>query len=121
MTDNLFGDQWTDLNSGELRLLLIERIPGPGQYDGRSKKKLCLPLAGSSCQITLTFRDTKIVAVEAGPAFDAAEWERITEEIENSILTGPMKVGREYSFSSLRVLGSWHGERCGVQNFSTAR
>ena len=81
------------------------------------KKKLCLPLAGSSCRIALTFRDTKIVAVEAGPAFDAAEWERITEEIENLILTGPMKVGREYSFSSLRVLGSWHGERCGVQIF----
>ena len=28
-----------------------------------------------------------------------------------------MKVGRDYSFSSLRVLGSWHGERCGVQFF----
>ncbi len=74
-----------------------------------------LPLAGSSCRIVLTFSDKKIVAIEPGPAFDAAEWERVSEEIEKSIFAGPLKVGREYSFSSFRVPGWWRGDRSGVQ------
>ena len=84
------------------------RIGGPGQYDDRSNdsNKLYLPLAGSSCRIGLTFRDKKIVAIGPGPVFDAAEWDRVSEEIEKSILAGPLKVGREYSFSSFRVPGS---------------
>ncbi len=117
MTDNLFRDSWTDLDSAELRLLLDKRIGAPGQYDGRSNNpnKLYLPLAGSSCRIVLTFREKKIVAIEPGQAFDTAEWGRVSEEIEESILAGPMKVGREYSFSSFRVAGSWRGDRSGVQ------
>jgi hypothetical protein len=63
----------------------------------------------------LTFRENEIIAIERGPAFDAAEWARISEEIEKSILVGPLKVGREFSFSSFRVTGSWRGERSGVQ------
>jgi hypothetical protein len=75
MSDNLLQDTWTDLDSGELRLFLNERIRGPGQYDGRSNNlnKLYLPLAGASCRIGLMFRDKKIVAIEPGPAFDAAD------------------------------------------------
>jgi hypothetical protein len=117
MTSNLLRETWTDLDSAELRLLLDERIGGPGQYNDRSNssQKLYLPLAGSSCRLGLTFRDKKIVALEPGPAFDAAEWERVCEEIEKSILVGQLKVGREYSFSSFRVLGSWRGDRSGVQ------
>lgn len=117
MKDNLLREKWTNLDSYELRLLLDKRIGGPGQYDGRSKhpNKLYLPLAGSSCRIELTFRDKKIVTIKPGPAFDATEWERISEEIEKSILAGPLKVGREYSFSSFRVLGSWRGDRSKVQ------
>lgn len=117
MTANLLSETWTNLDSYELRLLLNERIGGPGQYHDRSNNptNFYLPLAGSSCRIGLTFRDKKIVAIEPGPAFDAAEWERVSEEIENSILTGPLKVGREYSFSNFRVPGSWRGDRSGVQ------
>jgi hypothetical protein len=63
----------------------------------------------------LTFRKKQIVTIEPGPAFDASEWERVSDEIEKSILVGPMKVGREYSFSSFRVPHSWRGERSGVQ------
>ena len=105
-----------DLDSAELRILLDERIGGPGQYHGRSENPnvLNLPLAGTSCRISLTFREAKILAIEPGPAFDSAEWERISEEIEKSILTGPMKVGRDFSFSSFRVPGSWKGERSGL-------
>jgi hypothetical protein len=67
MTDNLLRDRWADLDSGELRLLLNERIRGPGQYDGHSNNpnKLYLPLVGSSCRIGLTFRDKKVIAIEA--------------------------------------------------------
>ena len=106
-----------NLDSFELRLLLDKRIRGPGQYHGRSinPNKLYLPLAGSSCRIGLTFRDKKIVAIEPGPAFDAVEWERVSEEIEKSILSGPQKIGRGYSFSSFRVAGSWRGDRSCVQ------
>ena len=117
MTFNLLSKTWTNLDSFELRLLLDKCIGGPGQYDGlpNNANKLYLPLAGSSCRIGLTFRDKKIIAIEPGPAFDATEWERVSEEIEKSILAGSPKVGREYSFSSFRVLGSWRGDRSGVQ------
>lgn len=117
MTANLLSETWTNLDSSELRLLLDKRIGGPGQYDGRSNNpnKLYLPLAGASCRIGLTFRDKQIVAIEPGPAFDAAEWERVSDEVEKSILAGVLKVGREYSFSSHRVTGSWRGDRSGMQ------
>ncbi len=117
MTANLLSERWTDLDSAELRLLLDERIGGPGQYRDRSDNPnvLYLPLAGATCRVSLTFRGAKIDAIEPGPAFDAAEWKRISEEIDKSILTGPIKVGREFSFSSFRVPGSWKGERSDLQ------
>ena len=97
------------------------RIGGPGQFDGstenlnKSKTKFYLPLARESCRITLTYVDSRIVAIEPGLAFDPVEWARVSEEIEKSILTGPVKVGREYSFCNFRVVGSWRGDRSGVQ------
>jgi hypothetical protein len=114
---NLLRKTWTDLDSAELRLLLDERVGGPGQYQGRSDNpnKLYLPLAGANCRIALTFRDKKIVAIEPGPAFDPPEWERVAAEIERSVLSGQTRIGREFSFSSFRVSGSWLGHRCGVQ------
>src|SRR5437762_9289413 len=117
MAKDLLRDTSTDLDSAELRLLLDERIGGPGQYDGQSENpdKLYLPLAGTSCRIKLTFRDNKIMAIEPGPAFDADQWERISQEIESSILAGPMRVGRDFSFSSFRVEGSWRGDHSGLQ------
>ena len=48
-------------------------------------------------------------------AFNAAEWEGVGQEIEHSLLAGVPKVGRDYSFSSLPVEGSWRGARSGVQ------
>lgn len=117
MATNLIRAEWENLDSAELRLLLDERVGGPGQYDSRDAgpDTLYLPLARASCKIKLTFRNGKIVKAEPGPAFNAAEWERICEEIEESILSGPLKVGREYSFSTFRVLGSWRGIRSGIQ------
>jgi hypothetical protein len=117
MAENLLRETWANLDSHELRLLLDKRIGGPGQFDDRhaNPNKFYLPLARASCRVALTFRDKKIVAVEPGPAFDAAEWQKIADEIESAILVGAPKVGREYSFSSFRVPGSWRGVRSGVQ------
>ncbi len=117
MSDNLLRVEWRDLDSAELMLLLYERIGRSGQYDDSSSNpnKFHLPSAGSSCRVSLTFRDKKIVAIESGEAFDAVEWMKISKEIEGSILAGPLKVGRDYSFNSFRVTGSWRGEHSGVQ------
>ena len=117
MTRNLLKDEWKDLDSDELMLLLHERIGRPGQYDDASgsPNKFYLPFARSACRVALTFGKKSIVAVEPGEAFDAAEWMKINKEIEESVLAGPLKKGREYSFSSFRVTGSWRGDRSGVQ------
>lgn len=115
MIPTLLKDKWANLDSHELRLILDARIGRPGQHDGHNPNKLYLPLAGTSCKIALIFQDQKIVSIEPGPAFDNREWEQICDEIETSILIGQTKVGREYSFSSYRVLGSWRGDHSGVQ------
>ncbi len=117
MGDNLLCDRWAALDSAELRLLLNARIGGPGQYQDRSNnpKTFYLPLAGSKCQIKLTFDGKRIIAVERGPAFDSATWTQISAEIENCILAGSLKVGRAFSFSSFPVAGFWQGKTSQVQ------
>jgi hypothetical protein len=115
MITNLLQTGWTDLDSAELRFILLERIGKPGQYDdlNGNPNTFYLPLAGSSCQIKLTFSESKqIVAIEPGPAFNAAQWGQVVEEIER---TESPKVGRDCSFSSFRVAGSWRGKRSSVQ------
>ena len=115
MTINLLKSSWADIDSAELRFILLECIGKPGQYDGRdaNPNTFYLPLARSSCRIKLAFSDNKqIKAIEPGPAFDPAQWQQIIEEIER---TGPYKVGRDCSFSTFRVPGSWRGKRSGVQ------
>ena len=106
-----------NLDSTELRVLLHELIGGTGQSDdlGRAKpRNFYIPLAGPSCRVVLKFKGKKIIAIEPGEAFDAAQWQQISNEIEHSI-TGGTKVGRDYSFSGRRVKGSWRGEHSGVQ------
>jgi hypothetical protein len=76
---------------------------------------LYLPLAREACRVALAFRSNEIVAIEPGAAFDPAEWERLCEQFEKEVLVGPLKVGRNYSFSSFRVSGWWRGNRSGVQ------
>jgi hypothetical protein len=115
MKANLLNEVWSKLDYFELMHVLHERIGHPGQYDGVSTNKFYLPLADESCRIVLTFRDNKITAIKPGPAFDADEWDRISEEIKQSIVNGSQKVGRDYSFSSFRVQGSWQGDHSGVQ------
>ena len=112
MTENLLLPTWTNLDSQELRILLHERF-GHGQM--RNARTLVMPLGGESCRIEVVFRDEAIESVSPGPAFDALEWQQISEQIERSILVGTAKIGREYSFSSFRVSGSWRGSGSGLQ------
>jgi hypothetical protein len=115
MATDLLKSGWTDLDSAELRFILLECIGGLGQYYGRDSNPntFYLPLAGPSCRIKLIFSNSKqIIAIQPGPAFDPTQWEKVVQEIER---TGPYKVGRDCSFSSFRVVGSWRGKRSGVQ------
>lgn len=115
---NLLSKKWANIEDpSELRLLLHQYIGGPGQYYDRSKNpnKWYLPLAGSACRVALTFQGKKIAAIERGPACDAAEWRRIRQQIDKSLFDVSLKVGRDYSFSSFRVSGSWRGCRSEVQ------
>lgn len=115
LPQNPLSEKWIDVDSDELRLLLGKRFgPGLGQYDGKDDK-LYLPLAGAQSRIVLTFDSNGIAAIEPGESFDSAEWNRVSQEIERSILDGTPKTGRDYSFSSFPVQGSWRGRRSGVQ------
>lgn len=120
MATNLLRTTWTQLDSHELRLLLHKRIGGPGQYHDReaSPHRIHLSLAGVDCRITLTYSGQAIASVEPGQAFDQSQWDAIAEEIETKVLAGPERIGREYSFCSYRVSGSWRGDRSGVQILS---
>ncbi len=120
MTDNLLDPTWADADLHELRLLLAERIGGPGQYSERTGtyeyyNTLFLPLAGKDCRIALGYCGNRIVSIKRGEAFDPTQWCKIAAEFNESILNGPPKVGREFSFSSFRVLGSWRGNGSGIQ------
>ena len=116
MTSNLLIDRWAELPSDELRLLLRETIGGLGQIEKEdSQKKLYIPEGRNRCKVVLTYTDHKITKIEPGPAFSRDEWQSISEEIDKSILVGPTKVGRDVSFCSFRVDGSWRGEKSGVQ------
>ena len=75
MDENLLRKTWSNLDSHELRLLFDKRIGGPGQFDGReaNPNTFYLPQAREHCRVVLTFKDKKVIAVEPGQAFDAAE------------------------------------------------
>lgn len=114
MPNNLLSGR--DLDSYELRILLHERIGGGQAELGLPNPNgFYLPEAGPNCRIVLTFKNKKVITIEPGLAFDAAEWQQINNEIDRSLLAGPTKIGREYSFSGHRVAGSWRGERSGIQ------
>src|SRR5262249_50099301 len=115
MGENLLRDSWADLDQTDLRLLLQERIGRPGQYDS-DENVIHLPLGREQCRVSLTYKGAKIIAIEAGLAFDREEWDRICAEIEGPIMKGPLRVGRDISFNTKGVGGWWRGERSEVQN-----
>lgn len=115
MATNLLDDVPKDIDRHELRQFLDYRVGGPGQYDSTVTNKLYLPQGGSSCQLILIYDGAEIVGLQQGYAFDATVWRALVQEMTSLLLSGPMKIGREFSFSSYRVEGSWQGERSGVQ------
>jgi len=113
MLANLLGR----VPSQELRVVLGERVGQTGQYGGASDdpNNFYLPLWGDSCQVVLTYDGAEIIGVERGPALSVEEWERLNEELENSLVRGPQTLGRDFSFNGHRVLGWWRGAQSGVQ------
>ena len=117
MPENLLKSSWRDLDPTELMIVLHERMGGTwqGNLSARRPSELYIPMFGPTCRVMLRFRGPKITAIERGPFFDRTQWDQISNEIENSVLKGPRRVGREYSFSGRRVTGSWRGNVSGVQ------
>jgi hypothetical protein len=114
--ENLFKPEWSALESDDLRVLLENRIGGPGQSSGEpDDHRLYLPLAGAACRLALGFKGTAISAIEPGPAFDAKRWSEISATIDALLDTKPDKIGRDIAFSAFRVTGWWRGERSWVQ------
>ncbi len=110
-------EDWKDAEPAELRILLDERIGGPGQYADLkgAPNKLSIPRAGQACKLILIFKDQRVSRIERGPAFDEGQWRAIVREIGTSLLVGVPKTARDLAFSSYRVDGSWRGERSGLQ------
>jgi hypothetical protein len=106
----------SDPNVSELLVFLYEHMKGTWQGNilSREPTELYIPMGKAECRVKLTFEGPKLKTIEPGPAFDRYEWEQIKTEIERST-AGPMRVGREFSFSPRRVTGSWRGSRSGVQ------
>jgi hypothetical protein len=117
-TRNLLAEVPAAVDLYELRDLLDLRIGGPGQYDGESRSRLYLPQARGACRVVLIYDKDSLSTlqrIEPGAAFDEVQWQEILTEVQTSLLSGPMKVGRDYCFSGRRVLGSWRGKKSGVQ------
>ncbi len=115
MTTELLRSAWAGVDAAELKFILLTRIGEPGQYQDRetNPNTFYLPLAGSDCQVKLTFSSTKeIVGIQPGPAFDPVQWDKVIEDIEGK---GRSWIGRDCSFSSFRVAGSWRGRSSGIQ------
>jgi hypothetical protein len=112
---NLLDELPKELDLQELRLFLDLRIGGPGQYDGVFTNKLYIPLGLASCRIIVVYKGSRIVALQPGPAFDKDQWSALVAEISASVEGAPSGFGREFSFCSFRVAGSWRGHRSQVQ------
>jgi hypothetical protein len=114
MSENLLT--WSNPNVSELLVFLYEHMKGTwqGNISVKEPTELYIPMGKSECRVKLKFDGPKLKTIEPGPAFNRSEWDQIRNEIERST-AGPMKVGREFSFSARRVTGSWRGARSGVQ------
>jgi hypothetical protein len=114
---SLIDPTWREhLDLHELRILLHQRIGGPGQIEGAdSAKTLLIPEAGPKCQVKLLFNERGLRDVEKGPAFDHWRWSAISDEISGGLLKGTPKFGRDISFVTARVGGYWTGERSKIQ------
>jgi hypothetical protein len=114
MAKNLLRDSWKSLDADELLIFLRDRFHTFGQFDN-SGETAYFPLGLSSCQIKVSLDASKVVGIEPGAAFAKAKWLALAGDLDKTLITSVPKVGRDYSFSGHRVLGSWRGNRSGVQ------
>jgi hypothetical protein len=115
---NLLAELPQGVDLYEFRKLLELRIGGPGQYNCDSRRRLYIPLGGDACRLVLVFSKKSLAmlqTIERGPAFAEEQWQAILDEVGRSLVSGPLRVGRDYCFASRRVIGSWRGVKSGVQ------
>jgi hypothetical protein len=117
VTKELFLERWNNVDRHELRLLLAERIGGPGQYANQLQfpSQFHLPLAGSTCQVIVKFKHKKVNSIEPGDAFDINTWNITATDIDKLCAVGVQQIAREFSFCNVPVLGSWLGKESGIQ------
>lgn len=114
MNDELFRPVWKDIDPTEMRIVLGDRFGFPGQFDG-DRMTLHLPLAREACKVRVRYEGHAIVSVAPGSALTEPEWSETAREIDALLSTDATLFGREYSFSSFKVTGSWRGAGSGVQ------
>jgi hypothetical protein len=117
MPKELLEAEWADLNSAELLMFCRDRLHAFGQFDSQrgDKETIYFPEAREACEFAVTMDAGRVLRIKPGATFDAEKWDKIAEDIDKTLIAGTAKVGREYSFSAHRVLGSWRGSRSGVQ------
>ncbi len=114
MQGELLRPAWKEIDPTELRLVLGDHYGPTGQFDG-DRDTLHLPLARENCKIRVTYKDHAIVSLRSGQLLTDVEWSELANEIDTLLAPGRTLHGREYSFSTFRVNGSWSGEHSGVQ------
>jgi hypothetical protein len=113
---NLMRSNWETIDSSDLRILIEDRIGGPGQYHGKITEggPLHLPMFASS-KVALRFEGNRIAQITRGPHFDNKQWSDISAELDALSTARADRFGREIAFSSYNVDGWWRGARSGVQ------
>jgi hypothetical protein len=113
---NLLRQEWDEIDSSDLRLILESRAGGPGQYHGDQTEKgpLYIPLYGA-CKLILWFKENRVSKIERGAHFDESEWDAVSAELDALVDARADEFGRAIAFSGHRVDGSWRGARSGVQ------
>jgi hypothetical protein len=113
---NLLRQEWDEIDSSDLRLILESRVGGPGQYDGDQTEKsaLYIPLYGT-CKLILRFKENRVSNIERGAHFDETEWNAVSAELDALIDAHTDEFGRAIVFSGRRVDGFWRGAHSGVQ------
>jgi len=107
---------WEVLDSNELLMFLRSRLHSFGQFDSaQNSDTIYFPLARANCEIAITINGDRVVRIEPGAAFEGRKWSELADDINKTLIAGTRKVGREFSFSTHRVLGWWRGVRSGVQ------
>ncbi len=87
-----------------------------GQFDSAGDKDtIYFPQAREYCEFSIKINADRVLQIGPGDSFDAEKWNRLSEEIDLTLMGGTEKIGREYSFAGHRVAGSWRGARSEIQ------